>query len=122
MHPKEQDGATMDIVHSSEMLSQPWTNNNRICLAQQCFERGYPQKMDIHVTTMNNDAYYIALIEGLRTTRMYKSNGISVYTDSELVCRKMKVIYQVRKTDLKLLHVEPKTIAGEFQFFTTSHH
>ena len=34
----------------------------------------------------------------------------------------MKGIYQVRKRNLILLHVEARTIAGEFHFFTISHH
>ena len=34
----------------------------------------------------------------------------------------MKGIYQVRKANLKLLHIEARTIAGEFHFFTISHH
>ena len=79
-------------------------------------------KRDIPGTKTNNEAYYISLIEGLKTTRMYRANGISVYTNSELVCRKMKGIYQVRKVNSKPLHVEVRTIAGEFHFFTINHH
>ena len=75
------------------------------------------RKREICGTTTNNEAYYINLIEGLKTTRMYRANGISVYTNSELVCRKMKGIYHVRKGILKLVHAEERTIAGEFQFF-----
>ena len=80
------------------------------------------RKRDIRGTTTNNEAYYIALIEGLRTIRMYKANGISVYTNSKLVCIQMKGIYQVRKGNLKPLHVEARAIAGEFDFFTINHH
>ena len=53
---------------------------------------------------------------------MYRANGISIYTNSELVCRQMKGIYQVRKANLKLLHVEARNIAPEFHFFTINHH
>ena len=80
------------------------------------------RKRDIPRTTTNNEDYYIALIEGLKTTRMYRANGISVYTNSELVCRKMIGIYQVRKANLKPLHVEARTIVFEFHSFTINHH
>ena len=80
------------------------------------------EKREIRGTTMDNEAYYIALIEGLKIARMYRANGISVYTNSELVCRQMKGIYQVRKVKLKLLHVEARITVGEFHFFTISHH
>ena len=80
------------------------------------------RKREIRGTTSNNEAYYIALIEGLKITKMYRANGISVYTNSELVCSQMKGIYQVRKGNLKPLHVEARTIVGEFHFFTINHH
>ena len=53
---------------------------------------------------------------------MYRANGISVYTNYELVCRQMKGVYQVRKENLKLFNVEARTIAGELNFFTINHH
>ena len=43
------------------------------------------RKMNIPGRTTNNEAYYIALIEGLGTTREYGSNGIVVFTNTELV-------------------------------------
>ena len=43
------------------------------------------RKMNILGRKTNNEAYYIALIEGLGTTREYGSNGIVVFTNSELV-------------------------------------
>ena len=44
------------------------------------------RKMNILGRTKNNEAYYIALIKGLGTTREYESNGIVVFTNFELVC------------------------------------
>ena len=79
-------------------------------------------KREIHGTTTNNEAYYIAIIEGLKTARMYKANGISVSTNSKLVCIQMEGSCQVRKGNLKSLHVEARTIAIEFHFFTINHH
>ena len=44
VHRKEQYGARMDIVHSSDMLYKPQIGNNWIRLVQHCFESAYPQK------------------------------------------------------------------------------
>ena len=43
------------------------------------------RKMNILGRTKNNNAYYIALIEGLGIAREYGSNGIVVFTNSKLV-------------------------------------
>ena len=53
--------------------------------------------MNVTRRTTNNEAYYIAMIEGLGITREYGSNGIVVFTNFELVCNQMKDIYQVKK-------------------------
>ena len=47
------------------------------------------RKMNIPGRTKKNEAYYIALIEGLRTAREYGSNRIVVFTNYELVCNQM---------------------------------
>ena len=44
------------------------------------------RKMNIPGRKTNNEAYYIGLIEGLGTTMKCGSNGIVVFTNSELVC------------------------------------
>ena len=62
------------------------------------------RKMNIPRRTKNNEAYYIALIEGLGTAREYGSNGILVFTNSELVCNQMNGVYQFKKERLKELH------------------
>ena len=80
------------------------------------------RKREMHGTTTNNEAYYIALIEWLQTTKMYRSNFIYVYTNFEHICIKIKGIYQVRKRNLKPLCVEERTIATKFQFFMINHH
>ena len=59
------------------------------------------RKMNILRRTTNNEAYYIALIEGLGTTMEYGSNGIVVFTNSKLVCNQMNGVYQVKKERLK---------------------
>ena len=60
----------------------------------------FQRKREIRGRTTNNEAYYIVLIEGLKTTKMYSANYICVYTNSELLCNQMKRIYQLRKGNL----------------------
>lgn len=72
----------------------------------------FQRKMNVPRMTKNNEAYYIALIEGLGTTREYGSNGIVVFTNLELVCNQMKGVYQVKKERLKQLHGEAKNIVS----------
>ena len=79
------------------------------------------RKMNILGRITNNEAYYIALIEGLGTTREYGSNGIVFFTNSELVCNQMKGVYQVKKERLKQLHGKANNIVSQFQFFSITH-
>ena len=81
----------------------------------------FQRKREIRGRTMNNEAYYIVLIEGLKTTKMYSANDICVYTNSLLLCNQMNGIYQVRKMNLIPIHVEARTIAAEFHSFTITH-
>ena len=59
------------------------------------------RRMHIPERGTNDEVYYITLIEGLRTTREYGSNGIVVFTNSKLVCNQMKGMYQFKKERLK---------------------
>ena len=77
--------------------------------------------MNIPRIKTNNESYYIALIKGLGTTRDYGSNGIVVFTNSELVCNQMKGMYQVKKERLKWLHGKANNIVSQFQFFSIRH-
>ena len=79
------------------------------------------RKIYIPGRTTNNEAYYIALIEGLRTDMEYGSNGIVVFTNSELVCNQMNGMYQVKKERLKPLHEKANNIVIQFQFFSIRH-
>ena len=77
--------------------------------------------MNLPRRTKKNEAYYIALIEGLRTTREYGSNAIVVFTNSELVCNQMKGMYQVKKERLKQLHGKANNIVRKNYFFSIGH-
>lgn len=70
------------------------------------------RKKNVPGRTTKIEAYYIALIEGLGTTREYGSNGIVVFTNSELVCNQMKDVHQVRKERLEQMHEEEKNIVS----------
>jgi hypothetical protein len=79
-------------------------------------------KREVHGKTTNNEAYYIALVEGIKTTKKYGANDIVVFTNSELICNQMKGIYQVRKDNLKPLHREARIVVAQFQCFTINYH
>ena len=79
------------------------------------------RKMNIPGRTTNNKAYYIGLIEGLGTTMDYRSNGIIVFTNFELVCNQMNGMCQVKKERLKELHGIANNIVSQFQFFSIRH-
>ena len=72
----------------------------------------FQQKNDVCGRTTSNEAYYIALIEGLKTTKKHGDNNIVVFTNSELVCNQMKGTYRVKKDNLKLLHRESRISAS----------
>ena len=71
--------------------------------------------MNIPRRTTKNEAYYIAFIEGLVTSREYGSNGILVFTNFELVYNQMKGVYQVKKESLKQLNAKVNNIVRQFQ-------
>jgi ribonuclease HI len=48
----------------------------------------------VYGRTTNNEAYYIALVEELKTMKKHGANHIVVFTNSELICNQMKGIYQ----------------------------
>ena len=68
--------------------------------------------------TKNNEAYCIALVEGLKEAKQHDVNDIEVFTKSELICNHMKGIYQVQKDNLKLHHNEAINWRCQFQYFT----
>jgi len=72
------------------------------------------RKKNVPRIKTNNEAYYIALVGGLEKAKEYGSNGIVVFTNSELVCNQMKDVYQVKKERLKQLHGEEKILSVNF--------
>ncbi len=62
----------------------------------------------------NNAAEYKALILGLREALDVGGTSIEVYTDSELVARQMKGIYNVRNRRLRTLYREAVELLSRF--------
>ena len=55
----------------------------------------FQRKWDIFARTTNNEAYYIALNEGLKAAKNYGANDISVFANSTLLCNQILGVYQV---------------------------
>jgi ribonuclease HI len=55
-------------------------------------------------TATNNQAEYLALIDGLRKVAEWKPDSLEVYMDSELVVKQVSGRYKVRHADLQPLH------------------
>ncbi len=62
----------------------------------------------------NNAAEYQALILGLRETLGVGGTSIEIFTDSELVAKQIKGIYNVRDRHLRRLHREAVELLGKF--------
>ena len=91
----------MEIMHRCFLLSQSRESIDYIYACNIATNKVLQRKMNIPGRTTNNEAYYIALIEGLGTIMEYGSNGIIVFTNSELVYNQMNCMYQVKKERLK---------------------
>ena len=62
----------------------------------------------------NNAAEYQALILGLREALGVGGTSIEIYTDSELVAKQLKGIYNVRNRHLRKLHREAVGLLDRF--------
>ena len=65
----------------------------------------------------NNAAEYHALILGLREVLGIGGTSVEIYTDSELVARQMKGIYNVRNRHLRKLYQEAVTLVDKLHSF-----
>jgi ribonuclease HI len=69
----------------------------------------------------NNQAEYLALIEGLRTVARWKPDRLEVYLDSQLVVEQMNGRYKVKNPDLRPLHQQALALLGDFPEATVAH-
>ena len=86
----------------------------RYVICNHALNHAIERKKEVCGTTTNNEAYYIALVEGLKEAKTYGTNDISVYTNSLLICNQMEGIYQVWKDNLKPLHKKTRIVVGQF--------
>jgi ribonuclease HI len=64
--------------------------------------------------TTNNQAEYMALIEGLKAVRAWSPDRLEVRLDSKLVVEQMNGAYRVKEPGLKPLHERAKALVAEF--------
>jgi ribonuclease HI len=69
----------------------------------------------------NNEAEYLALIEGLKAAAEWKPDRLEIYLDSKLVVEQMKGRYRVKKPELKPLHAQAKELLDGFADFDIDH-
>jgi ribonuclease HI len=63
----------------------------------------------------NNEAEYLALIDGLKAVSDWKPDRLEVFMDSRLVVEQLRGVYRVRETRLKPLYDEAKRLLGAFE-------
>src|SRR4029077_20895184 len=68
--------------------------------------------------TTNNVAEYRALLLGLRGARELGASEGEVGGDSELIAKRVRGLYKVRKEDLRPLHEDARALARQFERFS----
>ncbi len=69
----------------------------------------------------NNYAEYSALIAALQYALEHGCRNLQVLSDSELLVRQMKGIYQVKNEGLRPLYERAKQLVRQFDWFTIEH-
>lgn len=69
----------------------------------------------------NNQAEYLALIEGLRAVSEWKPDRLEVYLDSQLVVEQMTGRYRVKNGSLAALHRQAQELLKSVPVATISH-
>jgi ribonuclease HI len=65
-------------------------------------------------TATNNQAEYMALIEGLQEAARWKPGRLEVYMDSQLVVEQLAGRYRVKNSDLRPLHARAQHLLQGF--------
>ena len=71
--------------------------------------------------TTNNQAEYLALIDGLTAMREWRPSRLEVYMDSELVVRQLQGRYKVKNAELLPLHQRARRLLEEFGEYSLAH-
>ncbi len=69
----------------------------------------------------NNEAEYLALIEGLRAVAEWKPDRVEIFLDSNLVVEQIKGKYRVKKAELQPLHKQAKELLDGLGEVVISH-
>ncbi len=69
----------------------------------------------------NNIAEYTALLKGLEEVRKHDVAAIDIFTDSELLTRQVKGIYQVKSPNLLSLYKKVMLMLNGFKQYTINH-
>ena len=72
-------------------------------------------------TATNNQAEYLALIEGLQQAARWRPDRLEVYMDSQLVVEQLGGRYRVKSSDLRPLHARAVALLGGFPQAVVSH-
>ena len=72
-------------------------------------------------TATNNQAEYLALIEGLRKAAEWSPDRLEVYMDSQLVVEQLAGRYRVKNADLRPLHGEALALLASFPESSVMH-
>jgi ribonuclease HI len=72
-------------------------------------------------TATNNQAEYLALIEGLKEVGRWKPDRLEVFLDSQLVVEQLAGRYRVKNHDLRELHNKARALLGGFDEAVVNH-
>ena len=72
-------------------------------------------------TATNNQAEYLALIEGLQQAARWKPDRLEVYMDSQLVVEQLGGRYRVKNAELRPLHARAVALLAGFREAVVSH-
>lgn len=78
--------------------------------------------IEVQERTINNEGYYISLVEGLKEVKNYVVNGITIFTNSQLICNQINDIHEVQKHNLERLCKEAIMWISQFQSFSIHYH
>jgi ribonuclease HI len=71
--------------------------------------------------TTNNVAEYKGLLQGLEAARDLGVTHLTVYVDSQLVCRQIQGQYAVKHAAMLPLHAQCRTVMSQMQHVTINH-
>lgn len=81
-------------------------------------KKGYFYYLGIHT---NNFAEYTGLLKALYLAKEMNAEDITVYSDSELMCRQMTSVYKVKNPQLLVLYREAMDLISSLKSFKIEH-